>query len=569
MKAALIHFELFTRRRPGASWSLALATEDRALALETADAVLADRSAAAVRVTKESLDPETREFRSVTLLEKGDLTVVKAKEPPGEAPPLCVEARDMYTVHARGIIGRLLAPWLQRKNVTPFELLHRADLLESLEASGMEMQHAIQKVAVPEAQATGATTHEVIRRYQKITDQAIERVIRDSRRKAFPAVTEQSIADVGRRMSSTPDGAYLLGGGVAGYIAASKTWPDKLERLLQLADPVGAEARDFTFGILCQPLAEILGARSALSDISGLAQDLGGDLALLTRLIAPKEVEQLVVLDPTLNDHFPTPTPQISRLANWLQDPGFLQVRAALAQRVLAELNGPRRLRPGDAQGEIVVLRALAMVLTLFAGKLAPPEDVHAAFVKRSAALVSSDFVEAYIAGSPNSIAELHALIRLGENVVGATNKRTVGRCIAATVGALRFETELRTGPATPEAKLAALADVQRQLDRIGLPEFDSAYIRQKLGEVGGLVEAEANYIASLVKPPKYGLQSMTTLLKLARAESAPLGPITARAKAEMQKLLRDPSIRTDLAGSPSILNAVRETLIDQSATVS
>ncbi len=569
MTAALVHFELYTRRRPGASWSLELATEDRAQALEAAEAAIADRSAAAVRVTKESLDPDTREFRSVTILEKGDLTIVTAKAAPVEAPPLCVEARDMYTLHAREIIGRLLALWLQRKHATPFELLHRADLLESLEASGMELQHAIQKIAVPEAQATGATTHEVIRRYQKITDQAIERVIRDTRRKLFPQVNEQTIAEVGRRLSTTPDGAYLLGGGVAQYTAAAKTWAEKLERLLQLADPVGAEAREFTFGILCQPLAEILGARSALPDISGLTQDLGGDLALLTRLIAPNEVAQLVVLDPTLKEHFPTPTPQIGKLAAWLQDPGFLPVRAALAQRVLAELNGPRRLRPSDAQGEIVVLRALAMVLTLFAGKLAPPEDVHAAFVKRSSALVSSDFVEAYIAGSPDCIAEMHALIRLGENVVGATNKRTVGRCIAATVGALRFETELRAASSTPEAKLAALADLQRQLDRIGLPDFDSAYIRQKLGEVGGLIEAEANYIASLVKPSKYGLQCLVALVKLARAESAPLGPITVRAKAEMQKLLRDPSLRTDLAGSPEILNAVRDILTGQNLKAS
>jgi len=563
MTAALVHFELFIRRRAGASWSLELATEDRTQALETAATVLAEGSAVGVRVTKESLDPDTREFRSMTILEKGDLTVAKAKAAPTETAPLCVEARDLYTVHAREIIGRLLAPWLKRKHVTPFELLHRADLLESLEASGMEMQHAIQKIAVPEAQATGASTHEVIRRYQKITDQAIERVVRDSRRKAFPIISDQTVAEVGRRLSTTPDGAYLLGGGVAQHIAEAQTWPDKLERLLELADPVGVEAREFTFGILCQPLSEILDARSALSDISGLAQDLGGDLALLTRLVAPNEVAQLVLIDPTLKDHFPTPTPQIQKLADWLQDPGFLQVRAALARRVLSEINGPRRLRPGDAQGEIVVLRALAMVLTLFAGKLAPPEDVHAAFVKRSAALVSSDFVEAYLAGAPDCIAEMYALIRLGENVVGANNKRSVGRSIAATVSALRFETELRTGQAPPEAKLAALADLQRQIDRVGLPEWDSAYISTRLGEVGSLIEADTRYIASLIKTPQSTLQSLGVLLKLARAESAPKGPVAARAKGEMQKLLRDPAVRKDLVRSPDTLAMIRETLTD------
>jgi hypothetical protein len=472
----------------------------------------------------------------------------------------------MYTVHAREIIGRLLAPWLQRKHVTPFELLHRADLLEALEASGMELQHAIQKVAVPEAQATGATTHDVMRRYQKITDQGIERVIRDARRKAFPTISSETLAEISRRLSQTPDGAYLLGGAVAQHIAPATTWPDKLEGLLDLIDPAATEGRDFTFEILCQPMAEILGARSALADISGVTQDLGGDLALMTRLIAPDEVAQLVAIDATLKDQFPAPTPQIRKLADWLQDCGFLQVRAALARRVLAELNGPRRLRPGDAQGEIAILRALAMVLTLFAGKLAPPEDVQAAFVKRSGALVSADFVEAYVAGAPDGISEMYALIRLGENIVGAANKRSVGRSIAATVGALKFETDLRSSPAAPEAKLAALADLQRQLDRVGLPEWDRSYILKKLGEVGGLVEAEARYIASLTKAPQSGLQSLTTLIKLARADGAPKGPVQDRAKAEMHRLLRDPAIRTALAGSPDTLNSVRETLLEQTS---
>jgi pimeloyl-ACP methyl ester carboxylesterase len=574
MTAALVHFELFTRRRPGASWNLELATEDRALALATAEAALTQGSAAGVRVLKESLDPDTREFRSVTILEKGDLAVVKAKAPPPEVAPLCVEARDLYTVHAREIIGRLLAPWLHRKHVTPFELLHRADLLEALEASGMELQHAIQKIAVPEAQATGASTHDVMRRYQKITDQAIERVIRDARRKAFPTLGRQTFAEVSRRLSTTTDGAYLLGGAVAQHIAPASTWPGKLEALLDLVDPEAinpeaTEGRDFTFDVLCQPMAEILGARSALSDISGVAQDLGGDLALMTRLIAPNEVAQLVLINASLQENFPEPTPQIRKLANRLQDPGFLQVRAALARRVLAELNGPRRLRPVDAQGEIVILRALAMVLTLFAGKLAPPEDVQAAFVKRSVALVSADFVEAYVAGAGDVLREMEALIRLGENIVGAANKRSVGRSIAATVGALRFETDLRASPAAPEVKLAALADLQRQLGRIGLPEWDSAYISKKLGEVGGLVEAEARYIGSLSKSPQSRLKSLSALVKLARAESAPKGPVADRAKAEMHRLLRDPAIRTALAGSPDILNAVTEALLEQTAKVS
>ncbi|MFX8887359.1 hypothetical protein ABTM83_20160, partial [Acinetobacter baumannii] len=83
---------------------------------------------------------------------------------------------------------------------------------------------------------------------------------------------------------------------------------------------------------------------------------------------------------------------------------------------------GPRRLRPSDPDGEIDILRALAMALTASAPKLLPLEDVQAAFVERSKALVGSDFVSAYLAGRPTAVAEVEALIRLAENVTGAIN---------------------------------------------------------------------------------------------------------------------------------------------------
>jgi hypothetical protein len=565
-----VHFEVFIRRRLTGPWILELATEDRDKAFDTAYTIKAEGSAASVRIQRETLHTDTGEYSSATLLLKGDPPLPKTKRraaaAPTETPPPCVDARDMYSAHARELIGRLLAPWLRRQQVTPFELLHRSDLLESLEASGMELQHAIQKVAIPEAQATGASTHEVIRRYRATTDQAIERVIRDTRRKAFPLISDETFAEVGRRLSTTPDGGYFLGGGVAHYIAPAATWPDKLDRLLELADQVGAEAREFKVGVLCQPLAEILGARNALSDISGRPLDLGGELALLARVIAPHEVAQLVSIDPSLNEHFPTPPPQILKLAAWLQTPDFLPLRAALARRVLEDLNGSKRLRPGDAQGEIGVLRALAMALTLFAGQLAPPDDVQAAFVKRSAELVGANFIEAYTAGAVDALSELRALLRLGENVAGGLNKLAVGRCIAAAVTAARFETELRTGPAAPDVKLAALADLQRQLDRIGIPELQSAYISTKLGEIGGVVEAEARYIASILRTSQSQLVSLTALAKLARAEGAPQGPVTALAKAQMQKLLRDPQLRTDLAGSPEVFRLVKDGLIERRA---
>jgi len=108
---------------------------------------------AAVRVCKESLDPDTREFRSVSILSKGKTEVARKKKVIENREPLCVTPEDLYTVHARDRIGRLLEAWLSRNHATAFELLHRPDLIEKLDAAGTDLQHAVQKIAVPEAQA--------------------------------------------------------------------------------------------------------------------------------------------------------------------------------------------------------------------------------------------------------------------------------------------------------------------------------------------------------------------------------------------------------------------------------
>ena len=126
-----VHYEIYIRKTAPAPWSLLMATEDRARAIETAEDLLADRRAAAVRVTKEMLDPDTMEFSSITLMTRG-APEVKQKRAVAveEAGPRCNSPEDFYSPYAREIIGRVLEDWLGRHGVTAFELLHRPDLAD-------------------------------------------------------------------------------------------------------------------------------------------------------------------------------------------------------------------------------------------------------------------------------------------------------------------------------------------------------------------------------------------------------------------------------------------------------
>jgi len=556
-----VHFEVFARRKASSSWSLELATEDRAGAIKVAEEMFAEGRAVAVKVTKETLDSETREFKTVSIFNKGEMERAKAKPVRENLEPLCTSPQDLYSGHARDRIGKLLEGFLARNRATPFELMHRPDLAERLDAAGMDLQHAIQKVAIPEAAARGVSVHELIRNFQRLAQATIDRILRDGRKGVFPDLEKEGFAAVTEKLSGDPDRHYRLGGAVAVNIGRSHSWKDKVGRLLDLADaaPQTPAARTLAFQVLEQPLAEILGSRAGMADLLGADLDLGGLLAAMTRLAAADSVEALVRIEPTVARVMPPLHGAAARLANWLEGPYFAGVRTAVMRRVIAELVGPRRLRPTDATAEIDILRALAMSLTAAAGRSISVEDVQEAFVARSQLLVRSDFVEAYLGVTRRpALVEVQALMWLAENVTGAANKRQANRWIAANVSALRFETEIRNAPDTPMAKLASLAALQRSVLNAGIAPEDCAPIAAKIGEVAGLIEADYKLINTLARGVGPAVGRLTLLLRFAAGDAAPLGPVAERARMEATKLMRLQETRTALAESPDALERVR-----------
>ena len=560
MERGQVHYELFVRRQPGSGWSLEIATEDRARAVETAEQALEDGRVAAVRVTKETLDPETREFRSVTILTKGAPERTKARKVREDTGPLCVSPSDLYTSHARERIGRLLDNWLQRNKATPFELLHRPDLVEKLEASGIELQHAIQKVAIPEAQARGIGVHEIIRSFQQLAERAIERLMKDHRKGLLPNLDREAFAAAAERLCGDPDRGYLLGAAVAASIGPARTWSEKVARLLDLADsaPTEPQARAAALQVLEQPLAEILGARAGLTDLLGADLDLGAQLAAMTRIAGADAVEMLVRMDAKVARIMPALSPPAQRLAQWLSDGSFESCRTAIAQRVLRELTGPRRLKPGEAPAEIELLRGLAMALTASGDQVLSLDDIHEAFSARSRMLVTSDFVEALLGEHMSAREEVETLIHLAENVTGAANKRQAARYLSANVSALRFEKELRYGADSPATRLSILAGLQKTVLRAGLVAEDAGPVQAKIGEIGGLIETDSKIVALIARAPAPAVHRLNLLLRLAVGEAAPLGPAADRARSEALKLVRNPELREELAKSPEAVEKVR-----------
>jgi len=105
---------------------------------------------------------------------------------------------------------------------------------------------------------------------------------------------------------------------------------------------------------------------------------------------------------------------------------------------------------------------------TATAGRLLTLEEVQTAFNERSKALVTADFVAAYVKTCTTVLCEAEALTRLCENVTGLANKRASARWLSACVGSLRFETEMRTASdQTAAQKLGVLATLARAVREV------------------------------------------------------------------------------------------------------
>jgi len=555
-----VHYELFVRRKVGAQWTLEIATEHRAHALQTAEDVLEQGRAVAVRVSKETLDPSTGEYKSIAIFTKGMVDGGKPKKEEEERDPLCIQPADLYTAHARDRIGRLLEGWLTRHKATPFELLHRPDLVEKLEASGTDLQHALQKIAIPEADARGVTVHEIIRHFQGLVERTVSNLTKAFKKGALPDLDKEGFAKAAERLVSDPDRAFLLGAGVAASIAPAVNWSDKIARLLDLADAAPAEprARAAALSAIEQPLAEIIGSRAGMADLLESKEDLGSTLAAMTRLTGGAAVEALIRIEASVRACLPELSGVAQRLSEWLSGDDFPTVRKAIAERVLTELNGVRRLKPNDAEAEIEYLRALAMSLTAAAGRILQADDIQAAFTTRSKTLLNGDFIEALLGRDRSSYEEVKILIRLAENVMGAVNKRNAGRWLNANISAMRFEKELRQGPDSPVAKLSQLAGLQRSLTRSGLVREDYEPLCAKLGDIGALIEGDSRLLAMLVRAPAPLPHRLNLLAKLAMGEAGPTGPVAERARIEALKLARGPGAREELAGSPQTMDLIK-----------
>ncbi|MCG8443139.1 MAG: hypothetical protein MI723_15145 [Caulobacterales bacterium] len=537
MSAGRIHYEVFFKRSRKDGWKLVEAHSERQEAVDQAKSLLKQHPTGSARVSKEVFEDDDRAFRSFTVFEAGGERYEDDGRADRKAELPCRGPSDLVKGYARQLITRSLSGWLKRNRALSLELLHRVDLVEKLEASNTEMQHAVQKIAIAQASASEASVQHFVKQINTLVQQATEQIYAEHRAKKIPTLKSGELASLLSDIAAKPDREHLLRGAIAQRLKNTKDWPSKLQRILDAADEAEACAEDgrWALDVVGEFLAEIAEIDEAREALLECRNELGARLDALTNLTLG------VAAEAGLSEAG-------ERLAWYFGENLFRDTRTAIARRILRDLTGPRRLIPESFEAEVDLNRTLADRLIKLAGQLFSVEEVGEAFVVRSARLLEPEAVESYVGSCENAGEALARMIELEDNIVGDHNKRKLASYLRARMGAHPTERWFVYDKTPILHRLAELANLQRRLAASGFSDQDRA-------EVGGLIDAmalkaegEGRLFDTIDARPLPPLDKAATFLRLAAKGALPAGGLVDEAKRRAVKVLSGGDARAAIA---------------------
>ncbi|HEY0267382.1 MAG TPA: hypothetical protein VGC16_11555 [Rhizomicrobium sp.] len=531
-----IHYEIFRRLGAKGGWALHDVRAGREDAIELAQTLMAAEKATGVKVVKETYNQDSGDFLTLKIFEDGhnQVKIAPAAEDAPHALP-CFKPDDLYSYHARQTMARLLADFLARNRITITELIHRADMLEKLEATGTLYQHAIQKIAVAQAASTTTPVQQIVKSLNELTTQAFHRVYRDQRAGLFPDPAPGQFGALASALAGKPNGAYIFNAAVARHLKQARGWDEKVLMLIAIMEraPAEAAARRLVLSSIDAVIAEILGGSAALHELIGTAENLGEALKNLVALfLGETPVEG------------PVRRQGLTALTHRFAADDLPESRTAVANRIIAEFKSTKRLCPDSMVAELQALRLIANKIVMGVGKYLSHDDLIAAFTLRSKRLVSQEALGHYIAEAPPD-EKIERLLVVEENVVGAENKRQLTSYVIPVLNAPAFESHFLNPKLPLLARLQRLAQLQARVRRSGFIEITRAEIAGRLDALAVQVEARGKLFESIEARSSSPVEKAQTLLKLATGGVLTEGALSGRARELILGYLSRPGFLT------------------------
>lgn len=534
-----VHYEVFLKKHKKSSWTLVEAIDDRQETLDLAQRLKSRHPKGSVRVERNQWIPEDSAFRSGIIFEAGPEKFSEPEDKTGEASIPCLTPDDLAGPAARETLRRVLSGWLERNQVAPLELLHRADLIEDLDGSDTDLQQAVQKVAIARAQGSDASVHAYVRLINDLVEKGVAQARRDVKAAKKPPKAN-GFAELSEKILAEGAPEKRLRRAIAERLSEARDFSAKASMLLDFHDdlPSSPEAREFAERETDSFLAEMLTFEAAMRGMLGSTEDLG------------EEVERLTAVyegSPNGPDLLKAPE-SARRLAHKFADKTLPSTHTEIAKRILDALRAPKRFRPTSVMKEIELARKLAQRLIVASGPNLHPDSLVEAFTHRSAKLLAAEAVEEALANSKDISEQIERLYRMEDNLVGDQNKKKLASYIRAKLKSPMAESYFIRGSGSPFERLSRLTALQSRAANGAFSAEDKTELAEAFDQVGMMILDETKILSRLTSSQQPPLEQARALLKLAAGGVLPTGRCAQDAQARAMRILAGEMARSAAA---------------------
>ena len=247
------------------------------------------KTTAGVRIVKESHFGKDRHRESEIFVEmkeskeEEDLSVTSVED-----SPICEKVSDYYKTASRTTMARLFAKYLEKHEMTPFEMLHSHNNLKRMINFQTMVPSAVDKIATLHARATGKDTRTCRDDIFDALDEIANRAHEIEQTK-LPELTDSSLdevlAKIDARFSDEEERSYMANVALTRESINWRGWIGKMGALLPMAQTQNDQrSKD----MIDEMLADIFMAKTVIKDVIGVSKHLGDAILRMIDLVEGK-----------------------------------------------------------------------------------------------------------------------------------------------------------------------------------------------------------------------------------------------------------------------------------------
>ncbi len=287
----------------GGRWAINEVVPSEETARAKAKDLLGLKTTEGVRIIKEShFASDTRreseifcQMKEIDKDEDFSITVV-------DEAPVCEKVDDYYLTAARTTMARVFTKYLDKHEMTPFELLHSHKNLKRMLNLDTMVPSAVDKIASLHARVTGVDA----RKRKDIIYAAVETISKRAREvdsKELPELKGSTLDELWRRMdarfANQEERDYLAH---VAFVRTTINWSGYLGKMTALLPMAKSQQDERARAMVDEMLADIFVAKTVIKDVIGVSKHLGDAVMRILDLLEGKckptkfAVEELVDL---------------------------------------------------------------------------------------------------------------------------------------------------------------------------------------------------------------------------------------------------------------------------------